>query len=127
MRQGQYKTPAGWVEPQHRQETIHVKGKPDLMLDVVTTRHGPIITELLPGETRKIALRWTLHDGMGLMFFDVDSAQNWNEFRKAFSNFRRARTERDVRRCRWSHRISGDGPRADPRVGRRQPAGERQR
>jgi penicillin G amidase len=85
--QGQYKTPAGWVEPQHRQETIHIKGKADVTLDVVTTRHGPIISELLPGEMRKIALRWTLQDGMGLMFFDVDSAQNWNEFRKAFSTF----------------------------------------
>ncbi len=53
--QGQYKTPAGWIDPQQRQETIHVKGKPDVTFDVVTTRHGPIITELLPGETRKIA------------------------------------------------------------------------
>jgi penicillin amidase len=86
--EGQYKTPAGWMEPQHRRETIHVKGKPDVRLDVVTTRHGPIITGLLPGETRKIALRWTLQDGMGLMFFDVNSAQNWDEFRKAFSAFR---------------------------------------
>ncbi|HLX84569.1 MAG TPA: penicillin acylase family protein [Terriglobales bacterium] len=85
--QGQYKTPKGWVDPQHRQEVIHVKGQPDVTLDVVTTRHGPIITELLPGETRKIALRWTLQDGEGLVFFDVNSAQNWNEFRKAFSNF----------------------------------------
>jgi len=85
--QGQYKTPAGWLDAQHRQETIHVKGKPDVTLDVVTTRHGPIITELIPGETRKIALRWTLQDGMGLMFFDADSAQNWDEFRKAFSTF----------------------------------------
>jgi penicillin amidase len=85
--QGQYKTPAGWREAQHRQETIHVKGKPDVTFDVVTTRHGPIITELLPGETRKIALRWTLQDGEGLVFFDVDSAQNWDEFRKAFSGF----------------------------------------
>jgi penicillin amidase len=85
--QGQYKTPAGWAEPQHRQETIHVKGKPDVTLDVVTTRHGPIITELIPGETRKIALRWTLQDGVGQVFFDVNSAQNWDEFRKAFSNF----------------------------------------
>jgi penicillin amidase len=84
---GQYKTPAGWVEPQHRRETIHVKGKPDVTLDVVTTRHGPIISELLPGETRKIALRWTLQDGMGQVFFDVNSAQNWDEFRKAFSAF----------------------------------------
>jgi penicillin G amidase len=85
--QGQYKTPAGWVEPRHRQEVIHVKGGPDVTLDVVTTRHGPIITDLIPGETRKIALRWTLQDGMGLMFFDVDSAQNWEEFRKALSAF----------------------------------------
>ncbi len=63
-----------------------------MALDVVTTRHGPIITdllptELLPGETRKIALRWTLQDGMGLMFFDVNSAQNWDAFRKVFSTF----------------------------------------
>src|SRR5208282_5570343 len=50
-------------------------------------RHGPIITELIPGETRKIALRWTLQDGMGLMFFDADTAPNWDEFRKAFSTF----------------------------------------
>jgi len=85
--QGQYKTPVGWRDAQHRLETIHVKGKPDVALDVVTTRHGPIITDLLAGETRKIALRWTLQDGMGLMFFDVDSAQNWDEFRKAFSTF----------------------------------------
>ncbi len=84
--QGQHKTPAGWVEPEHRQETIHVKGKPDVTLDVVTTRHGPIISELIPGETRKIALRWTVQDGVGQVFFDVNSAQNWDEFRKAFSN-----------------------------------------
>ena len=85
--QGQYKTPAGWRDAQHRREVIHVKGKPDVTFDVVTTRHGPIITELIPGETRKIALRWTLQDGEGLVFFDVNSAQNWDEFRKAFSNF----------------------------------------
>jgi len=84
---GQYQTPAGWVDPQRRQETIHIKGKPDVVLDVVSTRHGPIISELIPGETRKIALRWTLQDGMGLVFFDVNTAQNWDEFRKAFSNF----------------------------------------
>lgn len=76
-----------WRDPQHRQEIIHVKGKPDVTLDVVTTRHGPIITDLIPGETRKIALRWTLYDGMGLALFDVDSAQNWDAFRKAFSMF----------------------------------------
>jgi penicillin amidase len=84
---GQYKTPTGWRDPERRQEVIHVKGKPDVTLEVVTTRHGPIISELVPGETRKIALRWTLYDGMGLPFFDVDSAANWEEFRTAFSTF----------------------------------------
>jgi penicillin amidase len=85
--QGQYKTPAGWRDPQHRQEVIHVRGQADVTLDVVTTRHGPIITELVPGETRKVALRWILYDGMTLPFFDVNSAQNWDDFRKAFSVF----------------------------------------
>ncbi len=85
--QGQYKTPSGWVEPQHRQEVIHVKDKPDVTLDVVTTRHGPIITDLIPGETRKIALRWTLYDGMGFALYDIDTARNWDGFRRAFSMF----------------------------------------
>jgi penicillin amidase len=84
---GQYRTPGGWKAPQHRSEVIHVKGKPDVVVDVAVTRHGPIITELLPGETRKLALRWTLYDGTHDPFFEVDSAQNWNQFRSAFSAF----------------------------------------
>ena len=84
--QGQYKTPVGWQEPQHRQEVIRVKDKPDVALDVVTTRHGPIITDLVPGETRKIALRWTLYGDLTFTFFDLNSAQNWDEFRKAFQS-----------------------------------------
>jgi len=85
--EGQYLTPEGWKTPEHRSEIIHVKGEPDLALDVATTRHGPIITELVPGETRKLSLRWTLYDGTHAPFFDVDSAQNWEQFRHAFSVF----------------------------------------
>ncbi|HXC42734.1 MAG TPA: penicillin acylase family protein [Candidatus Dormibacteraeota bacterium] len=83
--QGAYQTPQGWQQPEHRQEVIHVKGQPDITLDVKITRHGPIVTDILPGETRQVALRWTLYDGLHMPFFDVDSAQNWEEFRKAFS------------------------------------------
>ena len=83
--QGAYQTPQGWQQPEHRAEVIHVKGQPDVDLDVKITRHGPIVTELLPGETRQIALRWTLYGGLHMPFFDVDAAQNWDEFRKAFS------------------------------------------
>jgi penicillin G amidase len=84
---GQYLTPQGWKQPEVRRELIHVKGKADVSLNVETTRHGPIVTELRPGETRKIALRWTLYDGIRSPFFRIDSAQNWEQFRRAFSEF----------------------------------------
>ncbi len=82
---GDYQSPSGWAQPEHRVEVIHVKGKPDVTVDVKITRHGPIITELVPGETRPLALRWTLYDGLRMPFFDVNTAQNWEEFRHAFS------------------------------------------
>jgi penicillin G amidase len=83
--QGQYLTPEGWKQPEHRREVIHAKDKPDVIVDVVLTRHGPIVTDMVPGETRRLALRWTLYDGTRSPFFAVDSAQKWEEFRRAFS------------------------------------------
>lgn len=82
---GQYQTPDGWKTPEHRKEVVHVKDKPDVTMDVVLTRHGPIVTELVPGETRKLALRWTLYDGVRNPFFAVNSARNWDEFLRGFS------------------------------------------
>jgi len=84
---GQYLTPEGWKSPEHRQEIIHVKGKADVVVDVTLTRHGPIVTQLVPGETRQLALRWTLYDGIRNPFFAVDSARNWQDFEAAFSQF----------------------------------------
>ena len=84
---GQYLTPAGWKTPEHRKEVIRVKGKADVVVDVVATRHGPIVSSLVPGETRQLALRWTLYDGIYNPFLEVDSAQNWEQFRQAFSAF----------------------------------------
>lgn len=84
---GQYLTPEGWKKPEHRREVIHVKGKEDSVVDVMLTRHGPIVSDLVPGETRKLALRWTLYDGIRNPFFAVDSAHNWDEFQRAFAEF----------------------------------------
>ena len=84
---GQYLTPQGWKAPEHRREVIHVKGRPDVSLDIETTRHGPIVTDLLPSESRKIALRWTLYDGVRIPLFHLDSAQNWEDFHHAMSEF----------------------------------------
>jgi penicillin G amidase len=85
--EGAYQTPKGWQQPEHRTETIRVKGQPDITVDVIVTRHGPIITDLIPGETRKIALRWTAYDSVHDPFFDIDSAQNREEFQHALSTW----------------------------------------
>jgi penicillin amidase len=84
---GEYQTPTGWQKPEIDHQIIHVKGRPDVALDVVITRHGPIINDLLPGENRKIALAWVIYDNrdFGIPLYDVDAAQNWEQFRHAFS------------------------------------------
>src|SRR5216684_2964704 len=86
---GEYQTPTGWQKPEIDHQVIHVKGKPDEAIDIVVTRHGPIITRLLRGETRQIALGWLVYDphAINVPLFDLDSAQNWDEFRKALSVF----------------------------------------
>ncbi|MFI5112111.1 MAG: penicillin acylase family protein [Terriglobales bacterium] len=91
-RNGEYQAPDGWRPPQHRHELIHVKGKPDVTVDVTVTRHGPIVTGIIPGETRPLALKWTLWDpqlltGTLQCIREVDVAKNWDEFRRAASHF----------------------------------------
>lgn len=84
---GEYQTPSGWEKPQVDHEVVHVKKGADVTLDVIVTGHGPIVSDLFPGETRKLALRWVIYDPLPIAtpLFDVDSAQNWEQFRKAFS------------------------------------------
>ena len=86
---GEYQTPKGWQKPETVHETIHVKDHADVGFDVVITRHGPIVSSLFPGETRQIALQWLIYDTreIGIPLFDLDSAQNWEQFRKALSVF----------------------------------------
>lgn len=88
--QGQYQTPTGWQNPEVRHETIQVKGSKDVELDVVTTRHGPIISGLLKDEKRMLALQsvnWDEQHPMTFPFFDIDAATNWQQFTDALSHF----------------------------------------
>ncbi|MBI2677571.1 MAG: penicillin acylase family protein [Candidatus Koribacter versatilis] len=85
---GEYRTPQGWQKPEHLREAIKVKHAPDVTLDVVVTRHGPIITALVPEETRKLALRWNIYDPKlppSLIYWDLNTATDWTEFRAAWS------------------------------------------
>lgn len=83
--QGQYLTPTGWKQPEVRHERIAVKGGSDVDMDVIVTRHGPIMTDVVKGEKRKVALASTMlrPEAMHFPFFDVDAAQDWQSFRNA--------------------------------------------
>lgn len=86
--QGEYQTPGGWQKPVVRHEVIHVKRGRDVEMDVVVTRHGPIISGERKNDSRKLALKWAIFDtGLSLPFYAVNSAQNWEQFRAAFSGF----------------------------------------
>lgn len=90
----EYQTPdLAWRPVLHQTETIHVRGKPDVTLDVQSTLHGgvptPIISPLLPSEKRALSLRWAIYDPTTLSapLFDIASATDWPSFLAAFSRF----------------------------------------
>ncbi len=76
----EYRVNGAWVAAKLRHEVIHVKGRPDDSLDVVETRHGPIVRN---EGVRAYALRWTALEP-GSMDFGyplLSRAKNWSEFR----------------------------------------------
>ena len=86
--QGEYQTPEGWRKPEVRHEVIHVKRGRDVEMDVLVTRHGPIISKEMKNEGRQLALKWAIYDtGLNLPFYAVNSAQNWEQFRAAFAGY----------------------------------------
>ncbi len=86
---GEYQTPTGWQKPEHRREFINVRGEQNVLIDVPVTRHGPIVSDIFPGEKRKLALKWTAYQPgiIQVPFYDIDRAQNWQEFRQAIARF----------------------------------------
>lgn len=67
-------------------EPIRVKGRGDpVPFEVVTTRHGPILTPVLQGQSAALALRWTALDGGRNLdgILALDRARDWASFRAA--------------------------------------------
>ena len=87
--QGEYWAGNGWRQPEHDQEHIRVRFGQDVLLDVETTDHGPVITPLLPHETRMLALKWVLYSPRlhGLPLEAMNAASNWSDFRQALSDW----------------------------------------
>lgn len=89
--QGEYQTPSGWQKPLSRHEVIKVKGGANVAFDVLSTRHGPIVSSIVPGgDSRQLALRWVLYEPHALaldVFHQLDSVGDWTQFRQALTRF----------------------------------------
>ncbi len=94
----QYQTPEGWADFKTRTETIKVKGKPDVALEVRESRHGPVISGALPLADRApldaksyvIAFAWTAlrPDDLTLQAgVRMNRAGNWQEFLDSAKDF----------------------------------------
>jgi penicillin G amidase len=92
-----------WEPIQIINETIKVKGAPDVQQIIRVTRHGPLISDALnaeeagqptdlrsPTPREPLALRWTgsdADDTTVAAFLAIDEAQNWDAFRQALRKF----------------------------------------
>ncbi len=75
-----------WEDMQVVDEPIKVHDVVSETLHVQITRHGPIMTPVLPGVTQPLALQWTALRERSRIFqagLLIDEAKNWNDFRSA--------------------------------------------
>ncbi len=70
-------------------ETIHVRGRRDVLYDVRLTDHGPLLDPIFTKDSRAIALKWTLYDKTlnSIPLYALDTASNWTEFSSALSQW----------------------------------------
>jgi len=88
--QGHYRAPNGsWQNLGIDHETIRVRGDHDVPVTVQLTAHGPLLNPMLKGETRPIALRWTLYDSAlnDLPLYAMNTASNWSQFSAALAQW----------------------------------------
>lgn len=85
----------GWEEAERHLEIIRVKGRPDVEVEVLTTRHGPIVSEVLETPTGEppadaLALQWSaLLPAADLeAFLAINRAEDWVAFRDALRKYR---------------------------------------
>jgi penicillin amidase len=76
----EYRVNRAWTKAQVFDEAIHVKGQADEHLQIVVTRHGPVVHR---ESDKAYALRWTALEpgGLGNTYNWLSTANNWREFR----------------------------------------------
>lgn len=70
-------------------ETIHVRWGRDVVVNVESTEHGPLLNPLLAKGDPPLALKWTLYDPSlhALPLYEMNVASNWTEFSAALAQW----------------------------------------
>ncbi len=91
---GHYLTPEGTAAFITRTETIAVRGAVPIQITIRATRHGPVLSDVLPGGSAAsghvLALATTFLDGddrSAEALWGINRASDWNGFRAALENF----------------------------------------
>lgn len=89
----QFKYDGQWEDATVRQEPIHVKDSETIDFEVVETRHGPIISNIMTNETEvkeQFSMQWTaLQSTQELKaILGFNKATNWEEFDLALKDFK---------------------------------------
>jgi len=85
-----YEVDGAWVRAEVEVETIHVRGRRrPLVEEVRHTRHGPIVSGLIPGDHPALALRWTCHDQNNHLraLTEMCRAADWDAFRRSLQEW----------------------------------------
>ena len=91
---GRYLTPQGAVPFASRQETIRVRAAPPVEMTIRATRHGPVVSDVLPpgaadpGYVLALAATFTIpEDRSAEALWELNRAGNWAGFCEALQNF----------------------------------------
>ena len=80
----QYEYMGKWLPMEVRRETVNVKGGAPIVFDVKSTRHGPLVTEIMAEPNgNQYAIRWSDYELKANEIHAyrlMNTASNWNEF-----------------------------------------------
>ncbi|WP_199562833.1 penicillin acylase family protein [Sporosarcina sp. BI001-red] len=81
-----------WEQAEVRDETISVKGEKDVPFEVLVTRHGPIITDVIYKDEKPDAvfsMQWTALEPSNELeaIMDLNKADDWKSFETALEAF----------------------------------------
>lgn len=81
----QYEFEGEWLDMEIIEEVIKVNGGDDIVLEVRTTHHGPIISEVVDDTPDVLSMRWSAQEPSRLFksIVMLNQASNFEEFREA--------------------------------------------